>query len=229
MFKAFREIHPEENIKVLTMPMSPSHPMYQMIDDLFYQASNTKDSPKIDYIDNGFLVMMKASYITSLNDKTALRVSLRNIYTELEYKRTSMLENGLVGLYSQFELVNLISPDRDSAMQIYSNACFTKVYGQGSLMTGIKEFTETEVFADDRDRYKEFMDMDTLEARLKAQETIFLSEPFRLKDKHGGFRWRMVTLLKMTSDNERQYLYEIQQVDKKVREVLNERHGKEWP
>ncbi|MCR5625781.1 MAG: EAL domain-containing protein [Lachnospiraceae bacterium] len=227
MIKAFREIHPEENIKVLGMSMSPQHPLYNMIDDLFSQVSRTRESHKIDYIDSGFLVLMKAAYIASLNDKTALKVTLRNIYTELEYKRNSMLENGLVGLYSQFELVNLISPDRDSAMQIYSNASFEKIYGQGSLLTGIKEFTETEVFIDDRERYRRFMDMSTLERRYKEQESNYLTEPFRLKDKKGGFRWKQVTLLKMLSDDERQYLYEIQPVSKEKRDALDKQYGKD--
>ncbi len=225
MNKAFTEIHPEEKLEVLSMSMSPSHPLYQIIDDLFAQTSRTRDSRKIDYIDNGFLVLMKASFIASLNNKTALKITLRNIYTELEYKRNSMLENGLVGLYSQFELVNLISPDMDAAMQIYSNASFEKVYGQVSLNTGIKEFTQTEVFVDDRERYMKFMDFRTIERRYLEQETMFLSEPFRLKDKKGGFRWKLVTLLKMPSDNERQYLYEIQHIDKNRNEFLNKQYG----
>nr|MCR5775595.1 EAL domain-containing protein [Lachnospiraceae bacterium] len=229
MSRAFMEIHPEENSRVLGMPMSTGHPLYHMIDDLFFQVSKTKDSHKIDYIDNGFLVLMKASYLSSLNDKTALNVTIRNIYTELEYKRNSMLENGLVGLYCQFELVNMISPDRDSAMQIYSNASFEKVYGKGSLRTGIQEFIDTEVYIDDRERYRKFMDMDTLEARYREQETNFLTEPFRLHDKKGGFIWKSVTLLKMACGTERQYLYEIRHVNKKEHDTLNELYGKDLP
>ncbi|MCR5624402.1 MAG: EAL domain-containing protein [Lachnospiraceae bacterium] len=229
MLKAFEEIHPEEKVDVFNMAIDPNHPFYHIIDDLYFQTSRTRDSHRIDYIDNGFLVLMKAEYIASLNDKTALKVTLRNIYTELEYKRNSMLENGLVGLYSQFELVNLISPDKDSAMQIYSNASFKKVYGQTGLATGIKEFTASEVFADDRERYIEFMDFDTIEDRYKEQETHFLTEPFRLRDKKGGFRWKLVTLLKMSSDNDRQYLYEIQQIDKNKYEYFNEHFGKDTP
>jgi len=227
MFRAFTEIHPEEDITMLSTGLVPSNPLYEIIDDLFSQTSRTKGSRKIDYIDNSFLVLMYASYIASLNDKTALRVSLRNIYTELEYKRNTMLENGLVGLYSQFELVNLLTPDKDTAMQIYSNAGFTKVYGKMSLATGIKEFTESEVFVDDRERYKKFMDFTTIEDRYKKQETHFLSEPFRLRDKQGGFRWKLVTLLRMTTDKDRQYLYEIQKIDKKRHEFLNVEFGEE--
>ncbi len=225
MVKAFKEIHPEEDISVLNMSLKPSHPLFEMIDDLFSQTSRTKTSHKIDYIDNGFLVLMKASYVASLNDKTALKITLRNIFTELEYKRNSMLEDGLVGLYSQFELVNLISPDSDSAMQIYSNAGFEKVYGQLSLTEGIREFTEKEVYVEDRERYSKFMDFNTIEERYKEQETNFLTNAFRLRDKKGGYRWKVVTLLKMSSDNERQYLYEIQSVDKSKHEILVNEYG----
>lgn len=194
---------------------------------MFEQVSTTKENHKIDYIDNGFLVLLDAHYLASLDNKTALKVTLRNIYSELEYKRNAMLENGLVGLYSQFELVNLISPDRDASRQIYSNASFKKVYGQVSLATGIQEFTKSEVYVDDRERYIKFMDMSTLEARYEEEEINYLCEPFRLRDKKGGFRWKMVTLLKVQSGNERQYLYEIQRLDRKNREIFNVKYGKE--
>ncbi len=225
MYKALAEIHPEENESALNMPMRPDHYLYEMIDDLFSQTSRTKDSRKIDYIDNGFLVLLKAEYISSINDKYALKVTLRNIYTELEYKRNTLLENGLVGLYSQFELVNLINPDKDSAMQIYSNASFEKIYGKGSLIKGIKEFTKTEVFEEDRKRYSEFMELSTLEDRYTEQETNFLSEPFRLRDKKGGFRWKLVTLLRLTTNKEKQYLYEIQHVNKQQHAFICELYG----
>ncbi len=230
MQKALKEIHPETDMSNMNMLIDPGNPFYQVyeiIADLYSQTARTKDSRKIDFIDNGFLVLLKASYITSLNDKTALKVTLRNIYTELEYKRNSMLENGLVGLYSQFELVNLITPDKDSAVQIYSNASFEKIYGEVSLLTGIREFSEKEVFADDKERYRQFMDFDTIESRIKEQQTNFLSEPFRLRDKKGGFRWKSVTLLKMTSNADRQYLYEIQDVDKENHDSLNKQYGKD--
>nr|MCR5187437.1 EAL domain-containing protein [Treponema sp.] len=227
MFKSFSEIHPEEKIEDMDKAMNPRLPLYHIIDDLFLQTSRTRDSRKIDYIDNGFLVLIKASYIASLNDKTAIRVSLRNIYTELEYQRNSMLEEGLVGLYSQFELVNLLTPDKDSAMQIYSNAGFEKVYGKVSLSTGIKEFSEREVFPQDKERYRKFMDFSTIESRYKEEDIHFLTEPFRLRDKKGGFKWKCVILLRMTSGNERKYLYEIQHVDKKTRELLCEQYGKD--
>ncbi len=227
MLHAFAEIHPEKNSNELNISMSPNHPLYRIVDDLLFQTSQTKDSRKIDYIDNGFLVLMKASYLASLNDKTALKITIRNIYTELEYKRNSLLEDGLVGLYSQFELVNRISPDKDSAMQIYSNASFEKVYGRGSLVVGIKEFTNTEVYAEDRERYRNFMDFSTIEDRYKEQESNCLTEAFRLKDKKGGFRWKLVSLLKMTSGSDRQYLYEIQSVDKNTHEFLIKEYGED--
>ena len=227
MCKAFNEIHPKEKLEILNKPLEYSRTLYRIIDELFEQVSITKENHKIDYIDNGFLVLLEAYYLASLDNKTALKVTLRNIYSELEYKRNSMLENGLVGLYSQFELVNLMSPDRDAAMQIYSNASFKKVYGQVSLATGIQEFTKSEVYVDDRERYIKFMDISTLEARFEEEEINYLGEPFRLRDKKGGFRWKMVTLLKVQSGNERQYLYEIQRLDRKNREIFNVKYGKE--
>jgi len=225
MYKAIVEVHPEGIDEIIKKIMDHTSPVTQNVNGLFAQVSRTKDSRKIDFIDNGFLVLLKATYIASLDDKTALKVSLRNIYTELEYTRNSLLEDGLIGLYSQFELVNRINPDKDSATQIYSNASFEKIYGQGSLKAGIKEFTNTEVMEDDRKRYAEFMTLDTLDKRLEELDTTFITEAFRLRDKEGGYRWKFVTLLREPTDSGVQYLYEIQRASTKAINSLNLKYG----
>ncbi|MCR4903815.1 MAG: EAL domain-containing protein [Butyrivibrio sp.] len=221
MYKAVMEVHPEGIDETIKTILDHKTPVSQTVNSLFAQVSRTMDSRKIDFVDNGFLVLLKAVYIVSLGNKTALKVSLRNIFTELEYKRNSLLEDGLIGLYSQFELVNRINPDKDTAMQIYSNASFEKIYGQGSLKAGIKEFTKTEVMADDQKRYSEFMNLETLDKRLEELDTTFITDAFRLKDKEGGYRWKFVTLLRVPTDNGVQYLYEIQRASNKAIKSLN--------
>ena len=84
-------------------------------------------------------------------------------------------------LYATYDLVTEITPDKDQAIQIYSNAGFVKVYGTVSLRNGISEFAASEIHPDDKERYLQFFDLDTL----KERAAKYIQEQFRVNSKDG--------------------------------------------
>lgn len=225
MKKKIYEIYPLGYEQAMESLSKESNPLNNLIRSVLKQTSRTKNTKTIDFIDNNSLVILTASYIASLGTKSAAKVTIRNIRSDLEYSKHSLLNTGLIGLYSQFILVNLISPEEDTAVQIYSNASFNKIYGTHSLTKGIKEFTENEVYIDDQKRYLNFMNMDTIEDRLLETGTNFITEAFRLHDKAGSYKWRLVTLLKVPSGVNRTYLYEIQEASHKTLKSIRIEYG----
>lgn len=205
--------------------LEPSHPLYETLSETFIQVAKLQESKNLEYIDNKYFIMLNVTYISSLHDRCALKLSIKNIRTDLEYTKNSLINQGLIGLYSQFELVNEICPSKDCAVQIYSNAGFKKIYGKDSLRQGIKEFMLSEVHPADQVRYAEFMNMDDIKERIKASGINFITEAFRLKNKSGDFQWKLVTLLKESSGPGEQYLYEIQKISHKSFITLDEIYG----
>lgn len=190
--------------------MQQGNALFDIVNGLCKQVSRTKDIRKIDFLDNNNLIQLTASYIASYDGNTALKLTAINIHADHTYQRNALLNEGLIGLYSQFELVNIIDLKNDSARQIYSNTGFEKVYGTSGLRKGIEEFTVTEVFSDDQEKYRKFMNLDTFEERLKALDSNFMTEAFRLKDKNDDYSWKLVTILRNPSIEDSKYLYEIQ-------------------
>lgn len=225
MKKQIDEIHPEGYVAAVNKILKPSNPIRKIIVDVFSLVARTHDSHNIDFIDNDSLILLSVSHIASIGDRDALKVTIKNIHTDLEYRKNYLLGEGLLGLYSQYQLVNLLQPGGDTVTQIYSNAGFAKVYGERGLREGIREFAEKEVCRFDHERYLAFMDMDTLEERMVKAGRHFLAEGFRLREKNGGFHWALVTLLRIPSDDDVKYLYEIQEVSQESIDALESKFG----
>ena len=227
MRRQIEEIHPEGYIHALREYTDPNNPLCGMFMGVLGQVAKTHESRYVDYIDSGFLILLTVTYIASVGNRTTLRSSIKNIHTDLEYRKNYLLDEGLIGMYSQYQLVSMLQPDKDLATQIYSNASFEKVYGKEGLRKGVAEFTATEVHPEDCERYKAFMDMDTLRHRMTVSGMSFMTEGFRLKEKSGNFRWALVTLLMVPSGSDMRYLYEIQEASSESAKELEKKFKNE--
>ena len=121
--------------------------------------------------------------------------SERSDYLVLKYSQS---------LYATYDLVTEITPDKDGAVQIYSNAGFAKIYGTVSLRKGITEFAATEVHPDDRDRYLAFFDLDTLKKRAED----YIQQSFKVRG-GSGYKLKNIRISKLEDGK---YLYTIQSV-----------------
>ena len=127
-----------------------------------------------DNIMNGVVYAFSTKLLASAGERHLIATTVhvieseRSDYLILKYSQS---------LYATYDLVTEISPDKDNAMQIYSNAGFSKVYGKVSLRKGITEFADNEVHPDDRDRYLTFFDLATLKERVVQ----FIQEPFMVR------------------------------------------------
>ena len=107
-------------------------------------------------------------------------------------------------LYATYDLVTEITPDKDSAVQIYSNAGFSKIYGTASLKRGILEFAQTEVHPDDKERYLRFFDLLTLKQRIEK----YIQQTFRVRS-GDGYKNKSIRISDLGNGK---YLYTIQSV-----------------
>lgn len=107
-------------------------------------------------------------------------------------------------LYATYDLVTEITPDKDTAVQIYSNAGFAKVYGTSSLRKGILEFAATEVHPADHERYLEFFDL----ATLSNGTSDYIQQSFKVRS-GSGYKLKNIRISKLENGK---YLYTIQSV-----------------
>ncbi|MBR6400151.1 MAG: EAL domain-containing protein [Firmicutes bacterium] len=116
-------------------------------------------------------------------------------------------------LFYNYENVSMVYPDSDSTKHIYLNTGFSKTYRTISLRRSIKVFTEAELHDDDKERYLDFMDLDTIYDRIIEDNCTFVQQPFRMRTPDGTYRWRLVRMTKIpTADGTNCYMYSIQRM-----------------
>ena len=163
------------------------------------RAIEHNDIQRIDVIVNEVVCSHFIKLIAKNNDKFLIASSFYSINS----KRTDYLVlKYSQALYKTYDCVTEINPSKDSAIQIYSTAGFAKIYGTVSLKKGVEEFAEKEVHPDDKKRYLEFFDLNTLVDRIKTHiQDSFL---IRSNDKY------VVKNVRISKLENGKYLYTIQ-------------------
>ena len=193
------------------------------------QTAETKGTVKKDYVTDNICYSFTTAFITQTKNKIMVAVSIYIFAKEALDRHLDDVNRYNKALFYNFELVNIVRPEKDSAKRIYSNSVFGKTYGTNSLKKGISEFAKNEVYIDDKQRYLEFMDFSTVDDRINADESSFVQQPFRFKKHDGGYRWLLARLTKIPSLGENYYMYSIQKmspvdadiIDKKISEEPN--------
>lgn len=165
---------------------------------------------EIDYISGNVLYKFRARCIAKSKalNKAMVVASLSTFREEGEIHDRGELMQYSQALYASYEHVNLVFPDRDSSIRVFSKANFQTAHQFLGLRAGIRSFSEKEVWPEDADRYRRFFDMDTLEAR--TADKGYIQQSFRIHDADGQYGWRQVRITKVPSVLENMYLYTIQ-------------------
>ncbi len=228
MQQMIEEFHPEGIEESLRESLAPDNQLSYVFDEILMNVSVSRMEQQLDFIDSGRFVVLSVYYLASSGSKHALKLTIRVVNAEFEHQKNDLINEGLVGLYSQYQLVNVLTPDEDSSLQIYSNANFEKVYGRTGLRRGIEEFAAHEIYPDDRKRYLEFMNMDDIDERIAESGTRFISNAFRMRVPNGGYKWRLLTLLSLPAGVKRKYLFELQEAGRSVLNALKLEYGDSW-
>ena len=172
----------------------------------------TRGVIKRDYVMGEICYSYATKFIAATSKKILVASSLRVFGDDGIENRFEAINKYNRALFYNFELVNILHPNRDEAKQIYSSADFKKTYGTVSLRRGILEFAENEVHPADKQRYISFMDMDSLHKRFEGSDCEFVQQPFRLNTPDKTYRWRLVRLTLIPTLNDVTVMYSIQRM-----------------
>lgn len=200
---------------------------YNPMKDMLTNAVLKDSLQEIDYVFGDIFYNFKAKCVTksrSLN-KAVVAASLSIFKKGNETQERSDLMQYVQSVFSSFEHVNLLFPDTDSSIRMFSKANFQTAHQLKGLRKGIHSFCENEVHPDDHDRYYRFFDVDTLATRTAGNH--ILQQCFRINDIGGSYVWREIRISKIPSIMDNLYLYSIQDMsDSSIRicEMLLNEH-----
>ena len=176
-------------------------------------TAQTNEVVRKDYMFGDICYSFSTKFLAKTADKIMVAMSIKVFGDNGIESRFEEINKYGRSLFYNFERVTMIYPESDSSKLIYANTAFSKVYGTVSLRRGTIEFAMNEVYAEDKERYLDFMDLRTLYDRIVKDNCSFVQQPFRLKTPEGGYRWRLVRITRIpTADNSPCYMYSIQRM-----------------
>ena len=100
----------------------------------------------------------------------------------------------------------MVDLQTETSQNIYRSTQLLQEYNRRPVREELNDFAEHQVYPEDRERYLEFMDLDTVEQRLEESPAPFISAPFRMRTVNGDYVWQLNLLLYAGDKRERKIM-----------------------
>ena len=184
------------------------HIMEQMLE----RSIKENSVEKIDYVENGVFYTLKNKCLSKHGDKYMMAITLYTFDSDKEARKTDDLFTYGPSLFLTYNLIAVFYPESDTNETIYSYLGTEDDYSVMPLRAAVKAFIAKAVHEDDVERYTKFIDLDSLEERIKSSGSNFIQYRFRIKFKDKDFRWQTVRITRIVNNNTVGYLYTLQNI-----------------
>lgn len=150
------------------------------------------------FIADGEYYEMRSRLIANTKSAWSVLFRLDNLSEASEAAKTHELDDGLRQLYTLFERVTLIDTNEDKITPLYVATRENLLSGNMGIKDLGEEYARSLVFPEDRERYLAFVDPDTSEERIISTSRGYISDFFRVLSHHGEYRWKQITILRMS-------------------------------
>lgn len=189
-----------------------SKPFYSGTIKQMNESEKLGHAVRKNYVIGDIYYSLTLMSIAKTDDKIMLALNIRVFCSDGIEDRFEEINRYSRALFYNFDLVNILDPDRDRSRQIYSNLPFDTVYGFIPLRAGIKEFAANEIHIYDRDRYLAFMNFDTLDQRIDKDECSFVQQPFRVRIPDDKYVWKLIRITRIPTSELSCYMFSMQRM-----------------
>ena len=137
----------------------------------------------------------------------ALLAVVEQISANAALKRKKRKEIALRFLYSLYNRVDLIKADGTNIENIYLNSSrYLESFNKDSVLESINNFADHNIYIEDRQKFIDFYDLDTIESRLEDAGGNHITTYFRTRDDSKNFSWQMYMMIPIIIRGERYLL-----------------------
>ena len=122
-------------------------------------------------------------------------------------ERESMKETVLRFVYTLYSRVDIFSCDGTEVRNVYLNSArYKESFVSGNVGQSIKNFAEGNIYFEDRHKFVEFFNVETLDQRLWEVGGNHVTDYFRTRDGFGNYSWQMYMLIPIVFDKRRYFV-----------------------
>ncbi|MCR5209584.1 MAG: EAL domain-containing protein [Lachnospiraceae bacterium] len=202
---------------------------HNMMEAVLDKSIENNSVERIDYVENGVYFTIKTKCISKHNDKYMMAITLYTFESDKEKRKTDDILRFNQSVFLTYDIVVLMYLPTNRSDVLFSQATFNYEYADMKLDEAITQIAEREISEKDKVRYLKFMDLSTLDKRIKMNGRIFIQEAFRVRNVYGGYEWKQIRVTKTSDSFTIGYLYTVQDMSDEECELadyLCEKHPK---
>lgn len=144
---------------------------------------------------HGNYMRVTGSAVISQEHRHILSLSMVNITKDRNVRESNHMDARLRDITNLFDDIHIINVTKRTVEAIYTSIDYPDRYRQISLTNEMLAFiADSFVIAEDHDRFYDFLDWDTLVARIRKQSGVLMSI-FRIKDQHGAYHLKEINMM----------------------------------
>lgn len=141
-------------------------------------------------------------------DNSAILAVIERMSEDDPKERGSKMDSAMRFLYSLYSRVDIIDADAKSFDNIYidTSRYNNPVLTQTDLIKSIRKFADQNIYPEDREKYVGFLNLSTMEERLKDVGGRYMVDYFRTRNAKGQYDWLMYMVLPIVSQGQNMYM-----------------------
>ncbi len=167
-------------------------------------SKKEKTSQTMDFVESGHIINLKLNHIASddENNRDAYLISVRALSRYISEGNENRMNAIGRQLLSFYQSVDIFGVNTNYYENIYLNDSRLTINFKSDKPTEIiKEISEIKVHPDEKKAFLDYMNLGTIENRIKKEKVNSLIGFFRLLDQSNNYRWKSIVLSVASFEN----------------------------
>ncbi len=171
------------------------------------KAISTREPQRFDFVIEGNICTFGLTHVESSPGREAFLVEILSITKYSQFNDFKLLEDSLRFLYSIFKRIDLLDMTDNTWRNIYLNVPRYNALRAGETpQDEIVAFCDTFIHPDDKRRFLDFYDLNTVDERLTHVQTAHLTDIFFALSDNNRYEDQLFMLIPISMDGHKQFL-----------------------
>ena len=161
------------------------------------ESTRSGEEGRMYFISNDEYYEIQAKCIAQTKDAYSVLFRMSNLSKASQSVRTDHLDDSIRQIYTLFERITLVDTRNDTITPLYIATREDLLSGRHNVKTLAREYAERLIFPEDREAYRQLMDFDSIEHKLREAGCSHISRYLRARAPHGRYEWKHYILMRM--------------------------------
>ncbi len=200
----------------------------QSLRDALLTAKGTGTEQHVTHVTNGHTCLLRVSHIATCASRNVDSYLVsgfeqRGVANEVLNSLSDVAKSGIFGLFSR---VDILSEDDNVIENLHIIGARYLGRAEGSsVQKSIETYIDNNIYREDKSRFRDFFDLNTLNERVLSTGQGYARAFFRTRSAVSGYEWQCYTVLPLVFKGKRYFLSCVRDIDEAPTDSLPQAKG----